>query len=423
VDKQKAALLNPRAIAGGAVAASACAAANALVLRVQGPMGLLNDFYIYWSTARVLNQGGNAYSLKAVAAAHDAAGLPGLMGAGYSYPPIFVELLRPLALLPARSAGAIFAGLSLLALGIATALLLASIPRLSWPQASLLGALVGVFPPVAGGLWVGQANLLLLPAFALAYRGVAPGLWLMVATSVKLYPAAGFAAFAGRDRMRQLGLASLTGLALLVVPMVVGAGGGGFRQMLAGNLTPDTYFTNQSVMGFLSRMAKWRGWPIDEVSVTYVDTVLVLVLAIVTTAVLWRCRFQCWEGSLALSICLGAVIAPRNSLWNLAPLLLCFAHAVPRSRGRPWLAAWLMTGFALTVVQPVVWSVSLSGGSIAASAYADPLVAWTSSFGLYGGLIAGAVCGRLLLRPGAEPGTARVPAGARRQAFAITPQA
>lgn len=189
--------------------------------------------------------------------------------------------------------------------------------------------------------------------------------------------------------------------------MILGAGGGGFGHMLAGNLTPDTYFTNQSVMGFLSRMAMWRDWPLDAVSTTYLDAILVVVLSIVTTAVLGRCRFQSWQGSLALSICLGTLIAPRNSLWNFAPLVLCFAYAVPRVQGRPWLAAGLMAGFVLTALQPVAWNTNLSGGSIAASAYADPLVAWTSSLGLYGGLMLGAVCGRLLLRAG--PVTTTVP--------------
>lgn len=390
-------LLSAAAVAGGAAAAAACLAADGVMLLVRGPLGLFNDFDIYWSTASVLNHGGDPYSRGAVAAAHDAAGLTGLIGSGYVYPLAFIELVRPLALLPPGTAGAIFTCISLATLAFGVALLLASMPDLSHRKAVFFGIVCGVFPPVAGSLWVGQVNLLLLPALALVYRGIAPGLWIAVAAGVKLYPAAALLALAGRrDRLRQLALAAVTVAALVALPLLLG-GGGGFGQKLTGNLTADTYLTNQSTTGFLARMAMSPSWPLrPEMTV---NAIAIVVLAAATLAVMWACRFQPWEGALALSICLGTLIAPRNSLWNFTPLLLCFAYAVPNVMGRPRLAGALVVGFALIALQPVVWAMTIPGAGIPATEYANPVISLTSSFGMYGGLVVAFVCAVLLLAP------------------------
>ena len=384
-------------MAGGVVAVLACAAADLALLAIRGPLGLLNDFNIYWSAARVLAGGGNPYSWTAVSRAHSGAGLSGVMGAGYVYPPAFIEAFRPLGSLTPRAAAAAFIGLSLLALAAGVALLLGSMPRLSWPKALVLGALAGLFPPVVGALWVGQANLLLLPALALAYRGVAPGLWLMVASAVKIYPGVGLVALAGRrDRLRQVGQAAAAGVALLVAPAIFGMGAGGFSRELGGNLTADAYPTNQSMTGFLTRMALSQGWPLRGIPEVYSDGVAVALLAVAAACLLWARRFQPWEGSLAVSLSVGVLLAPRNSLWNYAPLLLAFAFAVPRLKGRPWLSVALAGGYLLTALQPLVWSLTTEGGTVAVAEYSSSLVAWTSSLGLYGGLAISLVCARLV---------------------------
>lgn len=403
-----AALLTRQAAGGGVVAGLLCVLADAVLLFAHGTLGFMNDFNVYWSAARVVNDGGNMYS-DAVTRVHTAEGFPGLVGSGYSYPPIFIEAFRPLALLPPRPAAAIFGVISVIALGAGVALLMGSLPNLSWRGALVLGALAGVFPPLTGSLWVGQVNLAMLPALALAYRGVAPGLWLMVPTAVKIYPGAGLVALIGRaDRIRQLGLAILAGFGLLVIPELLGAGAGGFGRRLTDNLKPDMYMTNQSLTGFLTRVSMSHGWPLTGVAVVYVDGAAILVLVIATLAVLWRCRFQPWEGSLALSLWLGTLIATRNSLWNFTPLLLVFAYSIPIVQRRPWRATGLVCGYILILLQPLVWGFTVKGGGVEASLYSDPLLSWTSSLALYGGLVIGLVCAGLLItgRPTAQTGMA-----------------
>src|SRR6184192_2588572 len=118
-------------------------------------------------------------------------------------------------------------GLSLIALCGAIALLLGSIPRLNWPVALTGGAAAGLFPPVIGSLYFGQANLLVLLALTIAYGCVAPGPMLGLASAIKLYPISGFlAAITERPpRWRRLAI----GLAVLGVLLLLQLGAGGAK--------------------------------------------------------------------------------------------------------------------------------------------------------------------------------------------------
>jgi len=129
-------------------------------LVTRGAGGLFNDFYDYWGAGVLLNRGQNPYDVPALAAVQRAAGLHVESGSGYSYPLFFAHLLRPLALFDPRTAALIFSALSLVALAAAIAILLGSIPVLSWPVSLLGGAAAGIFPAVNGSLYFGQANLI-----------------------------------------------------------------------------------------------------------------------------------------------------------------------------------------------------------------------------------------------------------------------
>lgn len=392
-------LLTPAGIAGAAAAVLSLVVSNAWVWAFRGTLGLLNDFYIYWSAATILNRGGNPYDVQALARVRDAAGLTGQMGEGFSYPVLFGHLLRPLALLPPHEAGAIFMALSVLAVGVAVALLLSATRDLPVVTAVSFGLWGGLFPPLAYGVWVGQANDILLPFLALAYRGLAPGVWLLLAGAVKLFPISGLLAMPGRrDAVRQLTLGILlVGVPALVLQLLVGPGGGGFTERLAHFLAPDTYWSNASVNGAVSRLALSDGWPLASLPVELVELGVVALLVLATLAVLVRCRFQPFGGALALAVWLGAVAAPKNSLWNFAPMLLCFAFAAPRVRHRPVLGMALFAGLLLMVAQLMFWSVNFVGDTVPEAAYGDPLVAWGASLGLAGALLIGAVNARVLL--------------------------
>ena len=352
----------------------------------------------------LLNRGQNPYDIAALRGVERAAGLQSETGTGYSYPVFFAHLVRPLALLSAQNAAFIFLVLSVIALLAAIALLLASIAPLRWPVAILGGAAAGLFPPVIGSLYFGQANLIVLLPLAVAYRCVAPGPMLGIASGIKLYPASGFLAAITRrpPAWRRLGF-GLGVFAALLVPQVGVAGGGIFGR--AGYfLGPDTYWSNESINGWLSRIgidSTWTRAPIPGLPVPAIMLVVVAGVFLATIVVLLRTPDRSWDGALALSLWLGVVAAPKNSFWNFTPLLLSVVFIWTQLRGRGWIFALGVFGWLLLELQAQL-------DSVRDTVYqASPALAWLSSVGLYGALILGALTAYVLIRPGLHDRRAR----------------
>ena len=364
-----------------------------------GASGQLNDFYDYWAAGVLLNRGQDPYNVAALTAVQQAGGVQVETGSGYSYPIFFAHLMRPLALLPPGTAAAIFSTLSLLALAFAVAILLRSLPRLRWPLAIAGGVAAGLFPPVIGSLYFGQANLFVLLLLAIAYRGAIPGATLGIASAIKLYPVAGLlAALTARPprwRVVAVGIPLLAALLLLQL----GSGGGSFSGRTGYFLGPDTYWSNESINGWLSRLgidSTWTHAPLRQLPVEATMLALVLGLTALTVVVLLRAPGHPWDGAIALSLWLGVVCAPKNSLWNFTPLLLAITFGFARLAGRWWLLALGVLGWLLIELQAQL------DGARASVYQASPALTWLSSVGLYGALILGGVTAYVLLRPGSD---------------------
>ena len=359
----------------------------------RGSSGLFNDFYDYWGAATLLNHGRNPYDIQALHLAQQTAGIQTETGTGYTYPVFFAELLRPLALLSAQAAAFIFSVVSVIALLFAIALLLGSLPSLRWPLAISGGVAAGLFPPVIGSLYFGQANLIVLFILAISYRCVMPGPTLAVAAAIKLYPLSGFLAAVVQRRWLPLRNGLALFILLLLLQLLVPGGG---ASTASSFLSPDTYWTNESINGWLSRLgiaSTWTRPPFPGLPVEPLMLAVVLLLFGVTVAILWRARRQPWEGLLALSLWLGVVTAPKNSLWNFTPLLLGIVYAWANLGRRWWLFAIGLVGWLLLETQAQL-------DSNRATVYlSSPQLAWLSSVGLYGALIIGGVVAYVLLRP------------------------
>lgn len=362
----------------------------------RGSSGLFNDFYDYWAAGVLLNRGQDPYDIGALHAVQRAAGLQTETGGGYSYPLFFGHLLRPLALVAAPEAAFIFMGLSLIALAGAIALLLGSIPYLSWPVALVGGAAAGLFPPVIGSLYFGQANLLVLLLLAVAYGCVAPGPMLGLASAIKLYPVTGLLAAITERPPRWRRLAVALGVLGVLLLLQLGASSGSVAGRATNFLGPDTYWTNESINGWLSRLgiaSTWTKPPFPGLPVEPLMLVAVAILAASTILVLRRAAQPPWEGALALGLWLGVVAAPKNSLWNFTPLLLCVVFIWTTFQGRWWIVAIGVVGWLLFELQAQL-------DSARETVYqASPALAWLSSVGLYGALIIGGITAYVLLRP------------------------
>jgi hypothetical protein len=387
------------ALAGGCLSALVALGRVVFSFATIGISGQLNDFYAYWAAGVLLNHGENPYDVAALAAVQQAAGVYVETGSGFSYPLFFAHLMRPLALLPPATAAAIFSVLSLIALAFAVAILLGSLPQLRWPLALAGGVVAGLFPPVIGSLYFGQANLFVLLLLAIAYRGVATGPMLGIASAIKLYPVSGFlAALTARPpRWRRLGIGLGVLGALLLLQL--GTGGGSFSGRMGYFLGPDTYWSNESINGWLSRLgmdSTWTRAPLSGFPVEAAMLTMVLLLTVATVVALRRAPAYTWEGAVALSLCLGVVSAPKNSLWNFTPLLLAITFVFARLAGRWWLAAPSVVGWLLIELQAQL------DGARETLYQTSPTLAWLSSVGLYGALILGAVTAYVVLRPATE---------------------
>lgn len=346
-----------RSLLCGLVAALIAAWCAGIYLATHQMEGLFNDFAFYWAGARLLAQGRNPYDVAAMRGALDQVGLHPASALGYSYPLVFAYLMVPLTLLPPLVAGVIFSILSLTAFGLAVAVLFAPLENLSWAELLILAYGAGSFVPVTGSLRMGQVNLLVLLLLALALRGVASTGSIVAASAIKLYPIVGLLALVPRGRrgLVPLLLGGAAFVALVLIPNLVA----GFHPQMFEMFTPDAYYTNESINGFLSRLAGavWHTAPALMLGL-HVEPVMVLVAAVLgllTFAAVLLTKGRPWAGCLALLLAYAAIAAPRNSLWDFAPILIAMAWCWTLVRARPLLCALLVAGWALIQVQQTIY--------------------------------------------------------------------
>ena len=347
--------------------------------------GLFNDFADYWAAARILDLGGDPYDKHLLGQVIQQSGLHTTIGTGYSYPLLLAELLRPLGLLPAIPAGALFTAGSLACFGLAVALLVSPLRDASRWQLLALATAAGTFAPAGGSLFVGQVNLDLLPLLALALRGTARPAGLAVAAAVKLFPAAGALAFLalGWRGLRPLLVTGAVTLALALGPNLV-TGRWSYGGSVVAMFGPDPYWSNQSINGWLSRLLP------ASAPVTPLMIAVAAALGALAVAVAARQRHS-WPGAFAVLLCYAVVATPKNSIWNFTPLLVVVVYTWTLVRGRPAGVATLAAAWALHDAQgPAAWLAGQAGVQ----------TAWLSSLPLYGGLLLGGLlCWALLRMP------------------------
>lgn len=343
------------------------AAALPAVFAIAGGEGLWNDFATYWLAGKLVSVGQSPYDLDALAALGRARGIDHVPGTGYSYPPPFAVVMVPLAALPFTAAASIFWLISLLAFGVAVAAWLRD--PLVWeggPRCSLSAAfLAGCYPPVLGSVFVGQVNLLVAAAVsvgvraALRHDGVrstAAGLLIGLGGIVKVVPLALCLPLAiARRQVAVVSMIATAATAMVAAWLAAAPVFEDVRRLAALN-APDPYWTNQSINGYVSRLALGND-RVDPV-LPGIDPQLVAglaatVLLLATVGLLlWslpRTPKEVWLPlAIGLVLVTAVMVAPKNSFWNQVPALVGAAIlASPlvgsgdrRHRWRMLLAVW-----------------------------------------------------------------------------------
>ena len=303
-----------------------------------------NDFHDYWLAGRLILQGHSPYDMVALERLAQSEHLTFTLGGGYSYPLPFAVAMVPLAALPFGLALAAFNAVSLAAFGLTVAVWVDwAHSRLAASSRPLLLAAVaaGLYPPVYGTVVMGQANLILFPLLGLgvvlaldgttAARRFWGGTLLGLAAIVKLVPGALVVPLAlGRRAGAAVGIVAgalgTVAVTALAVPWAAAGSTG-----LASLFDPDSFYTNQSINGFVTRLvsssdrtaALWNG-AFDPRPVMFA---LTGALALATLAVLWRARGRLADRrgaaiGLGLALVAGIIGAPKESFWNQAIALV-----------------------------------------------------------------------------------------------------
>jgi hypothetical protein len=385
--------------------------------------GSFNDFHSYWLAGKLVLQGQSPYDIQALRDLARSEHLSFLVGTGYSYPLPFAIFMVPFALLPFQLSLELFVGLSIALFGLTVAIWIGWAhgwePALARRRFALALA-AGFYPPVFCSVANGQANLILLPlsagglvlavAEAGAGRRAIGGVLLGLAAIVKLFPGVVVVPLAiGRRWGGAVGtvagaLGALVAATLLAPWAAQGSGG------LTKLLEPDSYFTNQSFNGFVTRLVSQsdRTTPLFEHAFDPRLPMLVLTAAfgLLTLALLLRARDRLTTPrglalGLGLALVAGVIGAPKNSFWNQAlalpavGLLLAFdaANLRLRSLGR---ADLILLGIWLG--SAVLWTL-LWMSPPSKTAVLSALITLLQSSSLYGMLALWLVLARRLAMP------------------------
>lgn len=367
-----------------------------------------NDYHDYWLAARLVTAGQSPYDLQALEQLARAEHLSFSVGGGYSYPLPFALVMIPLSALPFDVSVVTFNTLGLVAFGLTVAAWIGWAhgwsPELRRRRLALAFA-AGLYPPIFGTLSMGQANLILFPLLGLGTiaaldgartpRRVWGGVLIGLAAIVKLVPGVLVVPLAMGRRIDAAagivaGALGVFVLAALAAPWANKGSGG-----LASNLDPDTFYTNQSINGFVTRVVYGSDRTVALWSHGFDPRPVMLALtgafALVTLFLLWRAQavLPTRRGAalgLGLALTAGIIAAPKESFWNQAIALiavgLLLAVETPDLRlgrlGRVDLAllgAW----FGAAVLWATVWALEPP-----ATGAIGPLVTLLWSSSLYG---------------------------------------
>jgi hypothetical protein len=293
----------------------------------------------------------------------------------YRYPPLFLYLFRPLALLPLRAAAGAWAALQVFLLGWFLRAWYQRHPPARFATAIWIPALL--LPYLAKMLKGGNVQLLIvvLACFSLLEakrRPLLAGLLLGLAAAFKVWPAFLAPYLVLRGRWRAAVAEAFSASVLTLAPAVWL----GWKEMLRlltewflqeqriNALLGDTWYPSQSLRGvmlrYLTRMnysglpdsnyrlVNFVSWP--PVDVRYAWLALAILLGLVSMFLVWRCVDD--DVAYGLFFCFLLVIQPHVAIGLYVTLLwpTLVVGALVADRAPPQGARWLCATAALFAI-------------------------------------------------------------------------
>ena len=322
---------------GGLLLVALIGASLALVLAASG-YTFAFDYLAYDAAARRLLAGEPLFDLS-----FETTGTFGL----FYYPPTFIVLVLPFALLPALAASWAW----IVALVAATAVAIALLPVRREVRA-IVGILVGLSWPFLFAVKVGAVGPLLLLAFVVGWRWVRSDVPLAasiaVGAAVKLQPLLllGWLALVGRWRALAIGLA-LVALAALGATLVAGPGAwGDFVTLILRVSDASTHPQNFAPV----TVAYFLGAPLEVARAIQVGW-----LVVIAGLVLMSARWATPEASYVVAVVATQVSSPI--LWDHYALVLALPVAWLLQRRQWWAIAIpaSQSVYLVNVTPPVLW--------------------------------------------------------------------
>jgi len=305
------------------------------------------DFRAYHEAARRVIQGSPLYDPTA-----QVAGPEGV----YLYPPPFVLLALPFALLDVGAASVVWITASLLAFGLGVLVMPVSTGA-RW--ATVL--LAGLSWPFVYAVKLGQVGPLLFLLFALAWRWLqrptVVGVAAALGTVVKLQPAVlfGWAIVQRRWTVLVAGFASLAVLALVALP-VTGLSAWSDYVALLGRVSDPIATPHNFTPGAIAYQA---GIPPDVASIVQLASTVLAVTAVALAAS--RCSP---DASFLVAVVVSQLVSPV--LWDHYAMLLLLPVGWLLDRGAIWAvllplsAAVPLVGTTPAVLYPVAFWVTIA---------------------------------------------------------------
>lgn len=295
------------------------------------------DFRAYWTAGHRVLSGQPAYDTS-----FQAAGGFGL----FYYPPTFIPLVLPFALLPEDAAVWAWTALSIGAMTAGIALLPVS-ARIRW----VVALLAAVSWPVVYAIKLGQVGPLLLVLFAAGWRWLdrpgAAGFAAALGAAAKIQPAMVIAwALVGR-RVRDVVLGVVVlGILALLATLMAGVGAWGDFLTLIGRVTDPISTPHNFTVG---AVAFQLGAPRDAAALLQTASMALVAVIVVYGGVRLRA-----EAGYLVAVIASQLLSPI--LWDHYAVLLLIPVAWLLARGRWWAAIVpLATSVPLIgVIPPVV---------------------------------------------------------------------